>query len=53
MVMRNYELPSITVITFESSSGVVIYEIPWNAGANEIRNAIYFGMLDIRCNGRF
>ena len=43
----------ITIITFESNANVTTHELPGNAGANAIRNAVYSGMLDIKCNGRF
>ncbi len=46
------ELPPIAIITFESDINVVTYELPGNAGANEIWNAIYSGLMDIRCNTR-
>lgn len=51
--MENREFPTITIITFEHNTNVGTYELPGNAGANEIRNAVYSGMLDIRCNARF
>ena len=51
--MENCEFPTITIITFEHNTNVGTYELPGNAGANEIRNAVYSGMLDIRCNARF
>lgn len=48
--MEYRELPPVTIITFESSTNVVTYELPGNVGGDDIRNAIYSGMLDIRCN---
>ena len=48
--MEFRELPPVTIITFESSTNVVTCELPGNVGGDDIRNAIYSGMLDIRCN---
>ena len=46
--MEFHELSPVTIITFESSTNVVKHELPGNASADQIRNAIYFGVLDIR-----
>lgn len=51
--MEFRELHPITIITFESNANVVTHELPGNAGANEIRDAVYSGMLDIICNAGF
>ena len=39
------ELP--TILTLKNSNGVITYELPWDAGADEILNAVYSGMVGL------
>ena len=39
------ELP--TILSLKNSNGVITYELPWDAGANEIINAVYSGMVGL------
>ena len=42
--MGNHEqLP--TIVTFKNHTNVITYELPWDAGADEILNAVYSGMV--------
>lgn len=36
-----------TIITFKNHTNVITYELPWDAGAGEILNAVYSGMVGL------
>lgn len=36
-----------TVITFKNSNGIITFELPWDAGTDEILNAVYSGMVGL------
>lgn len=40
---NNEQLP--TIVTFKNHTNVITYELPWDAGAIEILNAVYSGMV--------
>ena len=35
------------VLTLKNSNGIITYELPWDAGADEILNAVYSGMVGL------
>ena len=39
-----------TIITFKNHTNVITYELPWDAGADEILNAVYSGMIGLTFN---
>lgn len=36
-----------TIITFKNRTNVITYELPWDAGADMILNAVYSGMIGL------
>jgi len=42
------ELP--TILTLKNSNGVITFELPWDAGADGILNAVYSGMIGLTFN---
>ena len=39
-----------TILTFKSHNNVITFELPWDAGADEILNAVYSGMVGLTFN---
>lgn len=39
-----------TIVTFKSHNNVITYELPWDADANDILNAVYSGMVGLTFN---
>lgn len=36
-----------TILSLKNSNGVITFELPWDAGADEILNAVYSGMVGL------